>query len=112
MKFANRGDDLFVLIGVSKDLVLNPRSLSGGFIYAYQVVSGGEKLELIHKTPVEEMPGAITSFQGRALIGIGKYLRIYDLGKKKMLRKCENKVILCKNLPNQNGFWTCKTIKF
>ncbi|KAL5021527.1 hypothetical protein ScPMuIL_000682 [Solemya velum] len=93
MKFANRGDDLFVLVGVAKDLVLNPRSLSGGFIYAYQIVNGGEKLELVHKTPVEEMPGAITSFQGRALIGIGKYLRIYDLGKKKMLRKCENKHI-------------------
>jgi len=27
------------------------------------------------------------------LIGVGKLLRIYDLGKKKMLRKCENKAI-------------------
>lgn len=38
------------------------------------------------------MPLAIAPFQGRALVGVGKLLRIYDLGKKKLLRKCENKV--------------------
>jgi len=92
MKFANRGDDQFVLVGVAKDLVLNPRSLSGGYIYVYQISNSGEKLEFLHKTPVDDVPTAITSFQGRVLIGVGKYLRIYDLGKKKLLRKCENKV--------------------
>ena len=30
--------------------------------------------------------------QGRVLAGVGRLLRIYDLGKKKLLRKCENKV--------------------
>ena len=35
---------------------------------------------------------AITPFKGRVLIGVGRLLRIYDLGKKKLLRKCENKV--------------------
>lgn len=52
----------------------------------------GEKLELLHKTPVDDVPGAIAPFQGRVLIGVGKNLRVYDLGKKKLLRKCENKV--------------------
>lgn len=60
----------------------------------FQVTENGTKLELLHKTPVEEVPGAITPFQGRVLIGVGKFLRIYDLGKKKLLRKCENKVQL------------------
>ena len=49
-------------------------------------------MELMHKTPVDDVPGAIASFQGRVLIGVGKNLRVYDLGKKKLLRKCENKV--------------------
>lgn len=35
---------------------------------------------------------AIAPFQGRAMVGVGKLLRIYDMGKKKLLRKCENKV--------------------
>ncbi|XP_048747957.1 splicing factor 3B subunit 3-like [Ostrea edulis] len=93
VKFVSRGDDQFVLVGVARDLVLNPRSLTGGFIYLYQLEDGGETLNLLHKTPVEDVPGAIASFQGRVLIGVGRHLRIYDIGKKKMLRKCENKSI-------------------
>lgn len=93
MKFANHGDEQFVLVGTAKDLVLNPRNISEGFIYTYKLINDGEKLELFHKTSVDEMPGAIAPFQGRSLIGVGKHLRIYDMGKKKLLRKCENKHI-------------------
>ena len=49
-------------------------------------------LELIHKTALDEIPLAMCSFQGKVLIGVGKLLRLYDLGKKKLLRKSENKV--------------------
>jgi hypothetical protein len=49
-------------------------------------------LDLVHKTPVDEVPTAIASFQGRILVGIGRMLRLYDMGRKKLLRKCENKV--------------------
>lgn len=38
------------------------------------------------------MPLAVMGFQGRLVAGVGKALRIYDLGKKKLLRKAENKV--------------------
>ncbi len=38
------------------------------------------------------MPLALMAFQGRLVAGVGKALRIYDIGKKKMLRKVENKV--------------------
>jgi hypothetical protein len=41
---------------------------------------------------VDDVPGAMVPFQGRLLVGIGKALRIFDLGKKKLLRKCETKV--------------------
>eukprot|EP00064_Thunnus_orientalis_P001799 superscaffoldBa00000123_g1802 len=90
-RFTNTGDDWYVLVGVARDMILNPRSVGGGFIYTYRLVSGGEKLEFVHKTPVEDVPLAIAPFQGRAMVGVGKLLRIYDMGKKKLLRKCENK---------------------
>jgi len=44
---------------------------------------------------VENVPGALAPFQGRLLAGVGNLLRIYDLGKKKLLRKCETKVSQC-----------------
>jgi splicing factor 3B subunit 3 len=42
------------------------------------------------------LPTALAEFNGRLLAGVGRYLRLYELGKKKLLRKCENK-----HLPNQ-----------
>lgn len=51
----------------------------------------GDKLHLVHKTQVDGIPSALGSYQGRLLAGLGNTLRIYDLGKKKLLRKCENK---------------------
>eukprot|EP01136_Pigoraptor_vietnamica_P039230 Opistho-1_new@9770 len=55
------------------------------------MVDEGKQLELYHKTPVEDVPGAIHPFQGRIVAGVGNLVRIYDLGKRKLLRKCENK---------------------
>ena len=52
-------------------------------------------MELVHKTLVEDVPCALCPFQGRLLVTVGKVLRIYDLGKRKLLRKCEQK-----NFPN------------
>jgi hypothetical protein len=40
------------------------------------------------------VPLAVMAFQGRLVAGVGKALRIYDIGKKKLLRKVENKVSL------------------
>lgn len=35
---------------------------------------------------------ALCPFQGKVLVGVGNVLRIYDIGKKHLLRKCESKV--------------------
>lgn len=48
-RFPNTGDDWYVLVGVARDMILNPRSVSGGFIYTYRIIAGGEKLEFVHK---------------------------------------------------------------
>lgn len=103
--FHEKGGEVMVIIGTAKDYHLNPRSNSGGFVHVYRVVpneEGGFKLQLVHKTQVEEIPFALCPFQGRLLVGLSTMLRIYDLGKKKLLRKCENK-----NFPNMlTSIWT------
>jgi splicing factor 3B subunit 3 len=87
--FQGRGGEVFVLVGTVKDMTLHPRQHQGGFVHVYRLIEN--KLTLLHSTAVEEVPGAIVSFNGRALISVGKALRIYDLGKRKLLRKAENK---------------------
>lgn len=93
VNFGSKEDNLHLLVGTALDVTLSPRGCVGGYLYAYKVVEGGESLDFVHRTEVDDVPGAITSFQGRVLIGIGRSLRIYDMGKKKLLKKCENKHI-------------------
>lgn len=56
-----------------------------------RVLDQGQRLELLHKTQIEGIPGALAAFKGRLLAGVGPVLRLYELGKKKLLRKCEYK---------------------
>ena len=94
VRFAVQPDSVMCLIGVAKDYHLNPRSVNGGFLYTYRLHPGGQGMELVHKTILDEIPYAMCAFQGKVVIGVGKLLRLYDLGKKKLLRKSENKVSL------------------
>ena len=58
-----------------------------------RINSDAESFNFLHRTTVDEMPGAICPFNGKLLVGIGRTLRLYELGKKKLLRKAENKHI-------------------
>ena len=62
------------------------------WLITFRVIRDCTDLELVHKTQLNEIPTAICSFQGRVAVGVGKLLRLYDMGQKKLLRKCENKV--------------------
>lgn len=81
-----------MIVALSKELELNPRSCSGGFLRTYRSSPVGDRLEFVHDTPVEDYPSALCAYQGRLLAGIGNRLRLYDMGKKKLLKKGENRV--------------------
>ncbi|KAH7983418.1 hypothetical protein HPB52_011831 [Rhipicephalus sanguineus] len=95
VKFASQPDEQYVVVGAARELSLQPwHARSGGLLLTYRLSHAGEtRLELVHATSVEEAPTALCPFQGRLLAGVGKCLRLYDLGRKKLLRKCENKYI-------------------
>ncbi|KAN0060282.1 pre-mRNA-splicing factor rse1 [Thecaphora frezii] len=91
VKFASADGVAHLVVGSAVDTHLSPRSCSKAYISVYKIKDEGKRLELMHKTEVEDVPLALRPFQGRLLAGVGKALRIYDLGKKKLLRKCENR---------------------
>lgn len=90
--FASQGNETFLVVGTGKDMVVSPRSSTAGFIHVYRFHEDGKELEFIHKTKIEEPPLALLPFQGRLLAGIGKDLRIYDLGMRQLLRKAQAEV--------------------
>jgi splicing factor 3B subunit 3 len=93
VSFASQDDEVFLVVGTGKDMVTSPRSSTAGFIHVYRFHEDGKEIEFIHKTKVEEPPMALLAFQGRLLAGIGKDLRIYDLGMRQLLRKAQAEVV-------------------
>ena len=87
--FASQDNEPFLVVGTGKDLILNPRRFTEGYIHVYRFLEDGRELEFIHATKVEEPPTAMMAFQGRLLVGVGKTLRVYDLGMKQLLRKAQ-----------------------
>ncbi|KAJ3510268.1 hypothetical protein NLJ89_g4774 [Agrocybe chaxingu] len=90
--FSARNGELHLVVGTAADTLISPRSCSSGFLRTYIFKDDGASLELLHKTEVDDVPLALLAFQGRLAAGVGKALRIYDIGKKKLLRKVENKL--------------------
>uniref|UniRef100_A0A7S0MRB0 RSE1/DDB1/CPSF1 C-terminal domain-containing protein n=1 Tax=Pyramimonas obovata TaxID=1411642 RepID=A0A7S0MRB0_9CHLO len=78
-----------VAVATTTDLTFYPREASGGFIHLYRAVDNGRSLQLLHKTPTDGIIACICAFQDKLVVGMGRTLRMYDLGKKKLLRKCE-----------------------
>ncbi|KAI0786785.1 CPSF A subunit region-domain-containing protein [Abortiporus biennis] len=89
--FAAKNGELHLVVGTAQDTFLAPRSCTSGFLRTYRFTDDGRGLELLHKTETNDVPMAVMAFQGRLAVGVGKSLRLYDMGKKKLLRKVENK---------------------
>jgi len=83
--------ELYLVVGTIKDFELTPPRLSAAFIRLYKFINDNTQIQLVHKTEVSDPVLAVHEYQNRLLVGVGNMLRIYDLGKRKLLRKCENK---------------------
>ena len=88
-RFTNHSEETFVIVGTARHLVLHPRRAQSCSIHVYRLLDG--RLQLLHQTEVDDVPLAMCEFQGKLLVGVGKTLRLYELGKRKLLKKCENK---------------------
>lgn len=88
-------DELMLVVGAVKNYIPKPKSFSECYINTYAFPSQGQKVILLHKTPVEDIPLSFAAFKGKVLAGIGKTLRLYEMGKSKLLRKSEQRHFSC-----------------
>ena len=75
-----RGDEVLLVVGVARDMTLSPRGAKQCYLHTYRFTDGGRGLSLLHRTPLDAIPGALAAFDGRLLAGVGATLRIYDIG--------------------------------
>jgi splicing factor 3B subunit 3 len=94
--FHGKEGEVFLCVGTASKLRFRPkRELGDGgkcFLRTYRLPQGGTVFEELHcttlGTDIHSVPTAMTSFHGMLLVGVGKSLRLYDLGKRQLLRKC------------------------
>jgi splicing factor 3B subunit 3 len=90
VRFHSKGGEPLLAVGTVTGMTLHPLKYTSSHIVLYRIVNG-DRLQLLHRTAaVDDGPVfALAHFQGRLLVGIGKTLRLYEMGKRQLLRKCE-----------------------
>lgn len=89
VRFHSKGGEALLAVGTVTGMTMHPLKQAASHVALYRIVNG-ERLQLLHRTAVEDGPVlALAHFQGRLLVGIGKTLRLYEMGKRQLLRKCE-----------------------
>ncbi|XP_053993630.1 uncharacterized protein LOC128884334 isoform X2 [Hylaeus volcanicus] len=85
-------DSPCLVVGTTYNLTLRPRKCPMATIKVY-AYNSDYNLTLLHSTPVEAQPLALCAWDGRLIVSLGKKLRIYALGRKRLLKKCEYRTI-------------------
>lgn len=88
IRFHSRGNEPLLAVGTASNMTLHPLKCTAAYVVLYRVING-DRLQLLHRTQVEAPVLAMTQFCGRLLVGVGNVLRLYEMGKKQLLRKCE-----------------------
>lgn len=89
VRFHTRGGESLLAVGTVTEMTMHPLKQTSSHVILYRVING-DRLQLLHRTTVDDGPVlALAHFQGRLLVGIGKTLRLYEMGKRQLLRKCE-----------------------
>eukprot|EP00922_Rhytidocystis_sp_ex-Travisia-forbesii_P054171 GHVS01080361.1.p1 GENE.GHVS01080361.1~~GHVS01080361.1.p1 ORF type:complete len:1235 (-),score=154.80 GHVS01080361.1:223-3927(-) len=83
-----------LVVGTTFSMSLTPHRVVPGASIRVYTYDNAFNLTLLHTTPIDDYPFCFAGFHGRLLAGIGSKVRIFSLGKQRLLRKCEYK-----NLP-------------
>lgn len=89
VRFHSKGGEPLLAVGTVTGMTFNPVKQTTSHIVLYRIIHG-DRFQLLHRTPIDDGPVlAMAHFQGRLLVGIGKSLRLFEMGKRQLLRKCE-----------------------
>lgn len=89
VRFHSKGGEPLLAVGTVTGMTTHPLMQQTSHVVLYRIVNG-DRFQLLHRTAIDEGPVlSLAHFQGRLLVGVGKSLRLYEMGKRQLLRKCE-----------------------
>lgn len=81
-------DSPCLVVGTAYNMTLKPRYCPKASIKVF-AYNSDYRLHLIHSTPIESAPLALCAWDGRLIVSLGNKIRIYSLGRRRLLKKCE-----------------------
>lgn len=81
-----------VVVGAAKGLTWHPAKHQGGVLHLF-LVTAEQELRLLHSTDIEAPPMCAIAYKGRLAVSIGTSVRLYGMGKHRLLRKGEVKAL-------------------
>jgi len=81
----------YVVVGTAVGFQLSPRTAKQYFLIVYRFLPTTCELVFLHRTPVDALAMCLCEFHGKLLVGMGDSIRLYEIGIKQMLRKCETR---------------------
>jgi splicing factor 3B subunit 3 len=76
------------VIGCVQDLTYHPNfALQNPKLKVYRWNRDKSEFEFAHETEVEAIPMVLEPWNDKVLAGVGNCLRLYEIGKKRMLKK-------------------------
>ncbi|WFD42592.1 pre-mRNA-splicing factor rse1 [Malassezia psittaci] len=90
-KFGTNDEEWYLVVGFGVNVSVQPHKCQHGYLSTYRLKNDGRTLELLHKTETDHIPIAMAPFHGRLLVSAGPFVRTYEMGTKKLLRKSQTK---------------------
>ncbi|KAF8748922.1 CPSF A subunit region [Rhizoctonia solani] len=88
--FAARENELFLVVGTAKDTNVLPRQCATGYLRTYKILEAG-KIGAVTSGSLVKLGWSTHILTRPIQTEVDDALRIYEMGKKKLLRKSENK---------------------
>ncbi|KAJ2760350.1 pre-mRNA-splicing factor rse1 [Coemansia sp. BCRC 34490] len=80
---------LLLAVGCARAMTLRPRACAAACVRLFCWRDGATRLELVHETAVADVPLALAPFAGMLLVALGRAVRLFDLGARRLLLKAQ-----------------------
>ncbi|KAK6202885.1 CPSF A subunit region-domain-containing protein [Scheffersomyces amazonensis] len=94
----NSNNSEYIIVGTCTNQKYLPLSYDTNHLYTFKIDRKSNKLQFIHKTEVDYQPTVMIPFGNKLLVAMGKFLRLYDLGQKQLLRKSSTNIDYLTNI--------------
>ncbi|CAK7893910.1 pre-mRNA-splicing factor Rse1p [[Candida] anglica] len=92
VNFSNSDQEHLVVGTTENEVLLSKDDEHKSFLYTFKIDSKSKRLSFVYRTEVDFKPTVLCEFDGKLLVGMQNYLRIYDMGQRQLLRKTSTQI--------------------